>query len=1112
MATATPQLYNSTDFTVIAELLYRRTGLTVAPAAVSYALAATPGVESVTNGYLGRGDGATLAFIPKLNNVVVASGLVITALRQTYQGVTTTLAPSVYSINPLNQAVTFTTAPPEQALLEGDFSGVPVPYLTITANPTLPDLSTGPFVGSVRLALERVDVGSLIPAVLVYSDAFPATADAIITYMATHYGLQMSDGEFVIPSDPTQTPLARGGGLIAATLDANRQFHLVATRSSIRWTPGSQLTVQQQTMQSIVPPGYFAFVGDPVDGSLGEPYNYTFQTVNGVAPVVYSVISGTPPAAVNPATGAMHADRLTTVAAYSWVMEATDASGHVTTKNCIMQVTITPLTMTPDTTTPAWTVGIPQALNFNPYGGQRPFTYAVTAGSMPTGLAIVGDGLYGSMEGNPSASNSVLQSTFTITATDNRGQTAIMNFNATVTDRTPTVAMQSLRTKLVNWWDLLHSTPGSSLAAGQLLYDGTNQMNLTVGGGALNALSTGRSGTAAGFTFGGAYAQASTTAYNLASNFTLLGLFNLPSTTAVLPGQVIFGRGGDSHGGFSLNIGPGGNTLALAVDVNGVPTTTNFTSTLPVGYGNWAMAMVERYNGVPSLILNGGSTESAVAATGSLTANTTQYLTLGADPVLDAASKFAGGVAMLAIFNDKLWSDERKWLWNGGNGHFFSDLNYWPPIQLTPNQALPTSLTLGVAVSLAFTLSGGTGIYHDIMDISAIDQLTPVPGLVLAFDGIKTVTLSGTPTDIGSYRNGIRAYSTDGQARDTPISLAVTNPVTTLTSLTMAGAASATAVTDPTGRHWTVHGTAAIATAVDPNGDMQFDGSTNCYLSTPFTHDMDLAGASWTLAIDLYPTSANNLNVINTSALASEYLSPIYLGAGPQGMQGPPGATATGLYPYLGWQQPATGGTSGLVSQVNGTLPLSQNAWNTVTGIYDAATLTLKLFLDGQFVGATTFPAGTTHPVINPNDALVVGSAGASGANAMMGYLRNFSWSTGMIYQTLALGSTAFGPYVPSTAGSSSAAILGGNGVYGASSTTLPAGLSVSVTTGNTLTIAGTTTAATGTYNCSVRLTSGDGQAVAVSITVTVALPPNTLTTNESAPLTTNEGAILVTA
>jgi len=1094
MATATPHLFNSTPFAVIAELLYRRTGLLVTSDQVETSLVSTPGIESVTNSLIGYGDGATTLFAPLINNVPIMNSFAVSAVRvTTVDGTTTTLDASTYSVDPTG-SVTLTVAPAKRAKVYADYQGVPQAYITFTAKTTLPDLSRGPFVGTLRLGIDRLGIDSQILATLVYSDAFPPTCDDFITYLANHYDYTVEDGEFFVVGDSAHTPIARGGGQMQAVLDDNRQFKLEATNTATRWTPGSQILFQQQSLQSIVPPGQFAFMGTLPDGALGEPYNYTFQTINGTAPITFAVISGIPPAAINTSTGAMHVDNFDALATYSWVIEATDADGRVVTENCILKVEVSQLQAYPSTHTPAWLVGTPISLAFNPYGGQRPYTYTVTGGSLLPGLSFVGDTLQGTVDGNPSTSNTLLQSIFTVTLTDNRDQTVVMNFNATVTDRSEAAIKASLCTKVVNWWDAQHSTTGTSLPLGSTLYDGTNRMNLTVGGADLATEATGRSGIPLALNFNAAsYATALTTAYNLSDNFTLVSLVNFPTNSTTSTGQSLFGRGNNGDvGGYSLLVKETSAPIALYyVKQNGASTFAGFDVSVPPGVGNWTLIMVERYQGTPSLIVNAGSIENQQTDAGVLKPNNSQYFTLGADAVQSAASLFDGASAMNAVFNDKLWSDERKWLWNNGALKPFYALGFWPSVTLTPNQTVPAIWELDNPLSLSFTITGGTGIYFDVM---FADGYTPPPGINVTFDSIHTVTLEGSPSVAGTYTVVLQVRSTDGSLSNYRVNagtITVETTITPLVDLPMSGTEGATTVTDSTGRVWTVNGNAVIKTDVDPNGAMYFDGTASTYLSTPLTHDMDLMDVSFTAQIDIYPTQ-----VTNNVAVSAHYgvFTPLVMGGDEDGDAAADGA---GLFPYWGWTLPISGGAVPTELAV-GSIPMAQNGWNTIKGVYTAGSTTITLFLNGQFCGMKNVGSGDVRSSVDTTADLILGSwqGGGFGTKTLLGYLRNFKWWQGIVYDPLTTASTSFGPYTPGVNGSYSVPILGGNGQYSAtlvSGNTLPAGLTLSVSS-NALVVAGTTTVAEGLYNATIVVQDTAGHLITTGYSFAVSYPLLTVT------------------
>ena len=152
------------------------------------------------------------------------------------------------------------------------------------------------------------------------------------------------------------------------------------------------------------------------NGTVGTAYNQAVTATGGTAPYTFSVSSGAlPPGLVlNPATGVISGTP-TTAATFNFTITAADANGCLG----IRPYTITTaepgcpvITLSP-TTLPAGVTATPYSQSVTATGGTAPYTYAVSNGTLPTGLTL--NSATGSITGVPVQPGLF---TFTIRATD----------------------------------------------------------------------------------------------------------------------------------------------------------------------------------------------------------------------------------------------------------------------------------------------------------------------------------------------------------------------------------------------------------------------------------------------------------------------------------------------------------------------------------------------------------------------------------------------------------------------------------------------------------------------------------------------------------------------
>ncbi len=171
----------------------------------------------------------------------------------------------------------------------------------------------------------------------------------------------------------------------------------------------------------------------------GAPYNVTVTGSGGTGTYTYSVTGGSLPAGLtlNPTTGAITGTP-TGSGTSTFTVTLSDTDGGTATKTFALIVNPPPA-FTGSTITGA-DVGAGYDVTPASTGGTGPFTYAVTSGSLTTGLTL--NPTSGAISGTPSAMGST---TFTITETDTDGNTASHSYTLTV-GSPPTITTPALAT------------------------------------------------------------------------------------------------------------------------------------------------------------------------------------------------------------------------------------------------------------------------------------------------------------------------------------------------------------------------------------------------------------------------------------------------------------------------------------------------------------------------------------------------------------------------------------------------------------------------------------------------------------------------------------------
>jgi Ice-binding-like/Putative Ig domain len=128
------------------------------------------------------------------------------------------------------------------------------------------------------------------------------------------------------------------------------------------------------------------------DGSVGTAYNQSVLASGGTNPYTYSVSSGAlpPPLLLNNATGAITGTPAT-AGTFTFTITATDANGCFGSRQYSMNITSPgncPAIILNPTTLPPGIALTFYSQQVTASGGSSPYTYSITAGTLPTGLAL----------------------------------------------------------------------------------------------------------------------------------------------------------------------------------------------------------------------------------------------------------------------------------------------------------------------------------------------------------------------------------------------------------------------------------------------------------------------------------------------------------------------------------------------------------------------------------------------------------------------------------------------------------------------------------------------------------------------------------------------------
>ncbi|UZK66222.1 putative Ig domain-containing protein [Sphingomonas sp. M1-B02] len=293
----------------------------------------------------------------------------------------------------------------------GALSGTPTADGSFAFTVTATDSSTGtgPFTGSRSYSITIAPLSiSVSPPVLA-----PATAGVAYSQQLGASG-GVGGYSFALAAGSLPAGLSLTGDTISGTPSAPGSFAFTirATDSSVG---GSAPYSGLLSYTLVVSPG--AIVVAPATlapATVGMAYAQTVTASGGTGGFSFTLASGSLPPGLTLATGGALSGTPIAGGSYGFTIAARDGSGAVGSQAYTLVVAAPALALSAPPL-PAGSVGLAYSGSVAASGGTAPYSYAISAGALPAGMALATDG---TLSGTPTAAGSFA---LTITATDNSG-------------------------------------------------------------------------------------------------------------------------------------------------------------------------------------------------------------------------------------------------------------------------------------------------------------------------------------------------------------------------------------------------------------------------------------------------------------------------------------------------------------------------------------------------------------------------------------------------------------------------------------------------------------------------------------------------------------------
>ncbi len=311
----------------------------------------------------------------------------------------------------------------------GVISGTPTAAGTVSFTVRVADSSAPAKTATANLSIAVAAV--VTPPVTISTSSLPGgtvssaySSPLAATGGTTPYSWSLSAGSLPAGLSLSSSGVISGTPTAAGTVSFTVR---VADSSAPAKTATANLSIA--VAAAVTPPVTISTSSLP-GGTVSSAYSSTLAATGGTTPYIWSLSAGSLPAGLSLSSSGVISGTPTAAGTVSFTVRVADSSAPAKTATANLRIAVaaavTPVTIS-TSSLPGGTVSSAYSSTLAATGGTTPYSWSLSAGSLPAGLALSGSGV---LSGTPTVAGT---SSFTIKVTDSNAQSDTVNLSLAIT-------------------------------------------------------------------------------------------------------------------------------------------------------------------------------------------------------------------------------------------------------------------------------------------------------------------------------------------------------------------------------------------------------------------------------------------------------------------------------------------------------------------------------------------------------------------------------------------------------------------------------------------------------------------------------------------------------